>query len=82
MVIRCGQLAGGNGAHKPHEVRAEIEARILDAVQCAPSLVILDDLDSVAGAHEGPEMGDAAEGARALAEGLADILDNCQGEDE
>ncbi|GAQ77615.1 Peroxisome biogenesis factor 1 [Klebsormidium nitens] len=80
VVIRCGQLAGGNGAHKPHEVRAEIERRISDAVQCAPALVILDDLNSVAGSHEGPEMGDAAEGARALAEGLADILDNCQGD--
>lgn len=79
MVIRCGQLAGGSGSHKPQEMRAEVEARVSEAVSCAPSLVILDDLDSIAGAHEGPEAGDAAEGAMALAECLADIMDACQG---
>jgi hypothetical protein len=60
-------------------MRAEIEARVSEAVSCAPSLVILDDLDSIAGAHEGPEAGDAAEGAMALAECLADTVDACQG---
>ncbi len=79
ILIRCAQLAAGNASQKPPDVRAALESRILEAVSCAPSLVVLDDLDSIAGAHEGPEAGDAAEGARALAECLGDIMDACRG---
>lgn len=58
-------------------IRGVLQDAVLEAVHHAPSLIILDDLDSLLSAAEsdGPEPGVAV---LSIAEYLADLMDLCQ----
>ncbi|KAG6550574.1 hypothetical protein Mapa_007943 [Marchantia paleacea] len=74
VVVRCTELVG----EQAMRIRGVLQDAVLEAVHHAPSLIILDDLDSLLSAAEsdGPEPGVAV---LSIAEYLADLMDLCQG---
>jgi hypothetical protein len=73
VIMRCGELVGGEA----EMIRRVLEDAVAEAVDHAPSLIILDDLDGlIPGGSEGPE---PATTVVALAEFLGDLMDLYQG---
>jgi SpoVK/Ycf46/Vps4 family AAA+-type ATPase len=69
VIMSCGELVGGEA----EMIRRVLEDAIAEAVDHAPSLIILDDLDGlIPGGSEGPE---PATTVVALAEFLGDLMD-------
>jgi hypothetical protein len=69
VIVSCGELVGGEA----EMIRRVLEDAVAEAVDHAPSLIILDDLDGlIPGGSEGPE---PATTVVALSEFLGDLMD-------
>ncbi|KXZ55626.1 hypothetical protein GPECTOR_2g1176 [Gonium pectorale] len=76
LHVRCAQLAGGT----PGAATSALASVAAEALSCAPSLILLDDLDLLCpSAADGPEYGmqhpDGAAAAARLADWLSALLD-------
>eukprot|EP00898_Chlorokybus_atmophyticus_P005332 jgi/Chlat1/57/ChrspC240389S00935 len=71
VVLRCNELVG----EQPEKLEESLKRIVQEAVDYAPSVVILDDLDAILPASEG---GAASESNAALSGYLCELMDNCQ----
>lgn len=72
VIVRCNKLVGEQAS----SIRNLLQDAVSEALDHAPALVILDDLDALLPKEEGPE---PATAVMALAEFLGDLMDLYQG---
>ncbi|KAH7441624.1 hypothetical protein KP509_03G046300 [Ceratopteris richardii] len=71
VIVKCGELVG----EQAQAIRVAIQEAVVEALQCAPSLIILDDLDMAIPPNRNSEGGGPATSSLVLAEYLSDLLD-------
>ena len=76
VYVSCGSMYGSSGGD-PRAAVAAVKAAFASAVKRAPSVVILDDLDAVAGAThgDGPGGGQSVPAGETVSEVIADAMD-------
>ena len=76
VYVSCGSMYGSSGGD-PRAAVAAVKAAFASAVKRAPSVVILDDLDAVAGAThgDGPGGGQSVPAGETVSEVIADAID-------
>lgn len=71
VAVDCGGIQAGD----PRAAIAALRAATAAAVKRAPALVVIDDLDAIAGGAEGVEAGGRPSSGEIVGEALADIVD-------
>lgn len=74
VFVRCSELSG----EQADAVREVLSSSMSEALDHAPSIIVLDDLDSVISFSAGSEGSESSGSAIGLAEYLADLMDACQ----
>jgi len=76
VYVSCGSMYGSSGGD-PRAAVAAVKAAFASAVKRAPSVVILDDLDAIAGAThgDGPGGGQSVPAGETVSEVIADAID-------
>lgn len=74
VFVRCSELSG----EQAEAVREVLSSSMSEALDHAPSIIVLDDLDSAISFSAGSEGSEPSSSAIGLAEYLADLMDACQ----